>query len=170
LSFHLLKLANSAALGLTPHITSFGQAITLLGRRQLQRWLQLLLYARQQPDGLPNLLLPLAALRGAQLAALCEREGGGRDEQDMAFMAGVFSLLHLLFGMPMSDIITAPGLPPSVSGALLGREGRLGQLLTLVETPAPAAAALQAAGVERDHWWESQLHAWRWAIQVGRSV
>ena len=28
----------------------------------------------------------------------------------------------------------------------------------------------QAAGVSDEHWWSSQLHAYHWAIQVGRNV
>jgi EAL and modified HD-GYP domain-containing signal transduction protein len=96
LSFHLLKLVNSAAFSGGTHIASIGQAISRIGRRQLQRWLQLLLYARQHPDGPPNLLLPIAARRGAMLEELCKRDGGDRDEQDLAFMTGVFSLLDRL--------------------------------------------------------------------------
>jgi EAL and modified HD-GYP domain-containing signal transduction protein len=102
LSYHLLKLVNSAAFAAVPdHQLRPGDQP--LGRRQLQRWLQLLLYARQHPDGPPNLLLPLAALRAAQLEALCKRDGGDRDEQDLAFMTGVFSLLDRLFRMPMAE-------------------------------------------------------------------
>jgi EAL and modified HD-GYP domain-containing signal transduction protein len=32
-------------------------------------------------------------VRGAALEALCKRDGCDRDEQDIAFMTGVFSLL-----------------------------------------------------------------------------
>ena len=98
LSFHLLKLVNSAAFSRGTPITSFGQAISRLGRRQLQRWLQLLLYARHAA-GRPAQPAAAAggAARGALLEALCKRDGGDRDEQDLAFMAGVFSLLDRLF-------------------------------------------------------------------------
>lgn len=169
LSYHLLKLVNSAAFAVSTQITSFSQAINLLGRRQLQRWLQLLLYARQQPDGPPNLLLPLAALRGAQLEALCRHHGGSRDDQDLAFMTGVFSLLDRLLRMPMSDIAADLCLPDHVGGALLTRSGALGAWLRLAEG-SPSSQDLEAAGVDRAGWWDSQMHAFHWAIQVGRNV
>ncbi|MFP5393849.1 MAG: HDOD domain-containing protein [Gammaproteobacteria bacterium] len=76
LSYHLLKLANSAAFAVSTPIHSFGQAINVLGRRQLQRWLQLLLYARAQHDGPHNPMLPIAALRAGALEMLCRLEGG----------------------------------------------------------------------------------------------
>lgn len=169
LSYHLLKLVNSAAFAVSTQITSFNQAISLLGRRQLQRWLQLLLYARQQADGLPNLLLPLAARRGAQLEALCKQGGAERDDCDLAFMAGVFSLLDRLLQMPMAEIVADLHLPPHVSGALLERSGELGGWLRLTETH-PTPDAIAAAGLDAAGWWNSQLHAYHWAIQVGRNV
>ncbi|MBD8654363.1 HDOD domain-containing protein [Oxalobacteraceae sp. CFBP 13730] len=169
LAYHLLKLVNSAAFTISTQVTSFGQAITVLGRRQLQRWLQLLLYARQQPDGLPNLLLPLAARRGAQLEALARLQGDDRDAQDLAFMTGVFSLLDRLLHMPMTEIAAELYLPDEVAGALIDRSGQLGVWLALVDAN-PTGAALHEAGVSLEHWWHSQLHAYHWAIEVGRNV
>ena len=170
LSFHLLKLVNSAAFAVNTTITGYAQAIAVLGRRQLQRWLQLLLYARGGADGLPNLLLPLAALRAGQLEMLCKRDGGDRDEQDLAFMTGAFSLLDHLLGMHMAEIVGDLCLPEHVEAALLRREGVLGARLRLMEGGATHAAALAAAGVDPANWWSSQLHAYHWAIQVGRNV
>jgi EAL and modified HD-GYP domain-containing signal transduction protein len=170
LSYHLLKLVNSAAFSCGTPITSFGQAISRIGRRQLQRWLQLLLYAHQQPNGLPNLLLPLAALRGAALEALCKRDGGDRDEQDLAFMTGVFSLLDRLFHMPMADIVRDLCLPKHVEAALLRREGLLGRRLQLIEAGRAEPALLAGAGVDGLSWWQALLHAYHWAIQVARNV
>jgi EAL and modified HD-GYP domain-containing signal transduction protein len=169
LSFHLLKLVNSAAFTVGTEITGFSQAIAVLGRRQLQRWLQLLLYARQRADGPPNLLLPLAALRGAQLEELCRRDGGDRDAQDLAFMCGAFSLLDRLFDTGMEEIIGSLRLPQNVLDALLRREGKLGERLRLVEG-SPASGDLARAGIDHEGWWHSQLHAAHWAIQVSRNV
>ena len=167
LCFHLLKLVNSAAFALAEPIHNFNQAIAILGRRQMQRWLQLLLYARPDPDSLPNLLLPMAAQRGAQLEMLCKDAGGDRDAQDVAFMTGVFSLLDRLFAMPMAEVVRTLSLPDEVCEALLRRAGRLGRLLHFVEiTP----TTLETTAIGHDDWWRSQLHAYHWAIQVSRNV
>jgi EAL and modified HD-GYP domain-containing signal transduction protein len=170
LSYHLLKLVNSAAFSGGLDITSFAQAISRIGRRQLQRWLQLLLYARPHADSPPNLLLPLAALRGAMLEALCEREGGDRDAQDLAFMAGVFSLLDRLFHMPMAAIVADLRLPAHVEAALVQRDGVLGRRLQLAGCGRPDPALLAAAGIDAAAWWQASLHAHHWAIQVARNV
>jgi EAL and modified HD-GYP domain-containing signal transduction protein len=170
LSYHLLKLVNSAAFSVGTQITSFSQAISRLGRRQLQRWLQLLLYARPHPESPPNLMLPMAALRGAALEALCKRDGGDRDDQDLAFMTGVFSLLDRLFQMPMADVVQDLNLPEHVEAALLSRDGQLGQRLRLAEAGRPDPETLEGAGVDGPDWWQSQLHAYHWAIQVARNV
>lgn len=174
LSYHLLKLVNSAAFAAGAAVTTFQQAIQRIGRRQLQRWLQLLLYARRQPDGAPSLLLPLAALRGAALEEMCRRDGGNRERQDLAFMAGVFSLLDRLLRMPMADIVRDLHLPEEVEAALLRRDGLLGRRLRLAEQGMRDAAALAAllggAGIDAAVWWQVRLQACHWALQVARNV
>ncbi|QBE67082.1 HDOD domain-containing protein [Pseudoduganella lutea] len=170
LSYHLLKLVNSAAFGFTKPIHNFSQAINVLGRRQLQRWLQLLLYARPQQDGSPNLLLPEAARRAAQMEALCSLLGHDRDRQDLAFVVGVFALLDELLAMPMADIVAALPLDLDVVGALLDRAGPFGAMLALVEQPVPDPAAIAALGLTPEQFWQSQLQGWRWAIQVSRTI
>jgi len=170
LSHHLLKLVNSAAFSCGTEITSFGQAISRIGRRQLQRWLQLLLYARTQPEAPPNLLLPLAALRGALLEALCKRDGGDRDAQDQAFMAGAFSLLDRLFHMPMAALLADLHLPGHVDAALLRRDGLLGKRLALAAGTDAHKAQLEEVGIDAAGWWQARLTAFHWAIQVARNV
>ncbi|WP_093555860.1 HDOD domain-containing protein [Pseudoduganella namucuonensis] len=170
LAYHLLKVVNSAAFAPSSPIHSFGQAINVLGRRQLQRWLQLLLYARQAEDGAANALLPLAAVRAAQMEALVKQRGGDRDQQDMAFVVGVFSLLDVLLDMPMTEIVSALSLDLEVVMALLDRAGALGELLALVERDIADGGALRGLGLDHESWWASQLQAHHWAIQVSRNL
>jgi EAL and modified HD-GYP domain-containing signal transduction protein len=175
LSYHLLKLVNSVAFSLTKKIASFHQAITLLGRRQLQRWLQLLLYTRAGENEMANPLLPRAALRAGLAEALCERGGGSRDDKDRAFMVGMFSLLDVLFGMPLAEIMKPLNLADDVVAALTDRSGRFGPLLRAIEAgerplDERLAVALDAAGVSAEAWAQAIVQASRWAIQVSREA
>jgi c-di-GMP phosphodiesterase len=172
LSYQLLRLVNSVAFSLTQKITSFNQAIVILGRRQLQRWLQLLLYARPEGEG-RSPLLPRAALRGALMEALTD--GRGRDFQDRAFMAGMFSLLDVLLGGSLAEIVAPLNLADEVTAALLDRSGQVGALLKIVDAGdgsdfAALSAALTAAGIEREAWTRAVVRGYRWAIQVSRSI
>lgn len=135
LSYNLLRLVNSVAVGAKTRISSFHQAIALLGRRQLQRWLQLLIYADQMTHAnKPNPLLQLAAERGRQMELLTSAltTGGLPERSDAAFMTGIFSLLDVLLRMPMGEILGELPLPSAVAEALSAREGELGTLLAAV--------------------------------------
>ncbi len=101
---------------------------------------------------------------------LCKLRGGEREAQDLAFMTGVFSLLDVLFAMPMQEIVGALNLPPIAADALLLREGPLGELLILSETHAVTEAMLDRARLTPRQLWQSQLHAYHWAIQVSRNL
>ena len=171
LSYNLIKLVSSAAFAQTKSISSFSQAISLLGRRQLQRWLQLLLYAHQHESAAVNPLLPHAALRASMMEALIEGGGGSKDEQDRAFMVGMFSLLDILFGTPLAGILKQLSLPDDVMAALLDRNGRLGALLDLTEHAAsgsagPSHAQLSACGIDPKLYCTSMVKACAWAIQI----
>lgn len=174
LSYNLIKLVSSAAFAQTKNISSFSQAINLLGRRQLQRWLQLLLYAHQREGAAVNPLLPHAALRAGMMEALIEGFGGSKDEQDRAFMVGMFSLLDILFGTPLPEIIKQLSLPDDVMGALLDRSGRLGALLNLTECAIGdgaclSRAQLSACAVDLDLYCASIVKACAWAIQISEA-
>lgn len=170
LSYQLFRLLGSAAFTFKVEITSFTQAINLLGRRQLQRWLQLLLYARPAGnDGMRNSLLPKAAARAALMEALCRAYTDNRDEQDKAFLVGMFSLLDVLFGVPLEQILTPLKLGADITDALMAREGTFGQLLAIAvcaEEGTLTAQDLDDAGVAVDVFNHSLVHAYRWASRV----
>lgn len=172
LSVQLLRLVNSVAFAPTTRINSFAHAITLLGRRQLQRWLQLLLYASRASGAQGNPLLASAALRATLMEGLCKATGGDRAAQDEAFMVGMFSQLEALFSQPLATIIGPLHLAEEISAALLRREGRMGELLTLVaaaeQGPDVVAPALRRTGIGNEIWCKAQIEALRWTIQVSR--
>ncbi|MFC3374315.1 hypothetical protein ACFOLJ_00030 [Rugamonas sp. CCM 8940] len=66
-----------------------------------------------------------------------QAQGGDRDAQDLAFVTGVFSLLDVLLGMPMTEIVAALSLDLDVMAALLERSGPLARCCCWSNTPAP---------------------------------
>jgi len=134
LSFSLLRLTNSVAFGTSQKTTSVNHAIMKLGRRQLLRWLQLLLFAINNNATFPNPLLQLAATRGKFMELLARQiDRNNLGMEDHAYMVGIMSLMDTLLGMPLSEIISPLNLPNDVSSALLFRSGQLGKMLILLE-------------------------------------
>lgn len=173
LAFDLLRLVNSTSFAMRTEITSFAQAIMVLGRRQLQRWLQLLLFAhRKDGDDAPNILMQRAAERG-RLLELLAVVGNQTASREQAFMVGVFSLLDVLMAAPLADLLKSVALPEPVEAALLAHQGRLGALLELADA---AEASNQSAilgylgelGIAPSDFSRIQLEALTWALQVAR--
>ena len=135
LMINLLRLTNSVGVGARTRISSVRQAITVLGRRQLQRWLQLLLFSPDSNVDLAhNPLLQLAALRGRFMELLVERLlPGQRDLNDPAFITGLMSVVPAALGMSMTDVLAQVAVGSDVRLALAHREGTLGKLFALVE-------------------------------------
>ncbi|MEJ7805899.1 MAG: HDOD domain-containing protein [Telluria sp.] len=133
LSYHLLRLVNSLGMGVGRRITSFSQAILILGRQQLRRWVNLMLFAARQGDVRSRMLLARVAVRGRLLEQLARARGLDKHTQDQAFISGMFSLLGILFGMALTEVLAPLSMSDAVSDALLGYQGELGLMLRLCE-------------------------------------
>ena len=132
LAINMMRLTNSVATGVSTRITSLRQAIMVLGRRQLQRWLQLLLYTNPQGSQVANPLLQLAATRGRLMELLAAKLHPGRREfEDQAFMTGIMSLMPSLMGVPLAEILRGINIAGAVHDALERGDGELGLLLSL---------------------------------------
>jgi EAL and modified HD-GYP domain-containing signal transduction protein len=174
LSFNLLRLVNSVAMGLRNPVGSLNQALVVLGRRQLQRWIQLLIYTVGNASSRNTPLLQLAASRGRLMELLAEEQRpGSKDFHERAFMVGILSLLDILLDLPMPEILSQLSLNSEVREALLSHDGALGKLLSLTEylevANFDAAAEIMAkAGIPLATLTEAQLKTFSWVGDLDR--
>lgn len=131
LSYKLLRYINSAGFGLGVEIQSLKHAVTMLGYSPLYRWLSVLL-ATASKVGQSPVLMQTAVIRG-RFAELLGQGFLPKNEAENLFVAGMFSLLDSLLGMPMEEVLEKIQLSESVTQALLSREGMYGPFLALAE-------------------------------------
>lgn len=178
LGLNLLRLVNTPAFSVH-RIDSLRQALMVLGREQLQRWLQILLCAapgHQQPGMVP--LLAQATMRGRLMELIAQKvRPGNRSIADTAFTVGIMSLMDALFSMPMDVILQQLPVTEEVCDALLRRQGYYGQLLSLVEytewqrkTDTLLQQAIRDMKLSYSDLYMLQLAAFEWADHVTRGV
>lgn len=148
LSYHLLKLVNSLGMGTGRRVTSFSQAILILGRQQLRRWLNLMLFAAREGDVRSAMLLARVSVRARSMELLARETGLDKHNQEQAFMVGMFSLLGVLFGMPLNEVLAPLNIGDAAQQALLNKGGELGTLLALVEAAEQGDFAAVLAGLD----------------------
>jgi len=178
LGLTLLRLVNTPAFGLARRIDSLGQALVLLGRRQLQRWLQILLYADPGRRAFTSPLLVLAATRGKLLELIAENlHPGQRAVADTAFTVGIMSLMDTLFGSPMDAILQQISVAEAVSAALLDRSGLYGDMLKLAEYVERIEEArplllpiLRKLGLSIEQLYQLEVAAFEWSNSVSNAA
>lgn len=178
ISLNLLRLVNSRAAGPGHRIESVSHALTGLGRAQLQRWLQILLYA--SPGGRVELnspLLQMATTRGKLLELMTRRLWPiDADSADRAFTVGIMSLADALFAVPMADILDRVEVADEVRAALLHREGEFGTMLKVVEMLESAecgrafAALIKKLGLTAKEVRDIELAAFDWVQGLAYEV
>lgn len=178
LGLNLLRLANTPAFSVH-RIDSLRQALMVLGRNQLQRWLQIMLYADRRTEGRPMLpLLAQATTRGRMMELLAQKlRPGNRSIADTGFTVGIMSLMDTLFSMPMDEILHQIPVIEEVSDALLHRQGYFGKLLALVEytewhskTDTLLLQAIQELRLTHNDLYQLQLAAFEWSDHVTHSM
>lgn len=176
LTYNLLRLVNSVAIGLREKIKTLRHAIMVLGQQQLKRWILLALFAYKDTPGTISPLLEMAAMRGRLMELLAQKHpllGSDHEYVDSAFMTGLLSLIDVLFGVAMDDIVQQLNLDKDIGQALLAREGQLGGILLLAEkieqADFPSVLTLMAQSqLSLDHLLAAQLEAINWTNSLGR--
>ncbi len=178
IGLNLLRLVNTPAVSAGVRVDTLGQALLLLGRRQLQRWLQILLYVRPGTSAqFTSPLLQLATTRGKLLELMTQKLRPGQHQYaDIGFTVGIMSLMDTLFSMRMSEVVSSVRVNSKVSDALLFRHGELGNMLALVEQVEQAdggpatAAMLEQLQLSENELTAIQMAAYAWVNDYVRGI
>ncbi len=122
LSYKLLRFMNSAYFGFYERIRSIRQALTLLGLREVKKWVSLAALTSLASDR-PEELIVNSLVRARLCEQLALKIGLG-DRTSELFLMGMFSMIDAIAGKPMSEILGNLPITEEVKVALMGGENR----------------------------------------------
>jgi EAL and modified HD-GYP domain-containing signal transduction protein len=172
LCYSLLCYINSVGIGMQYKVSSIRNAIMLLGYDFLWRWLSLLVYAGIDLSAAQRVLLNTAIIRG-RLTELLGQINLPSKEANALFVAGNFSLLDALLGIPMEQALKRVNLPDEITRALLEHEGKYAPYLDLAQAFesnqwAQAARLCTQLNIELAAASRAHLAAIEWARMVAK--
>jgi EAL and modified HD-GYP domain-containing signal transduction protein len=143
IALKVLALANSPAAGLSAPVASLEQAIMVLGRQRLYRWLTVAMFRVGTPRDRDEALLEVAMTRARFLETVADGVLAKKDCDEL-FLVGLLSLFDVLLAMPLTKVLQLINLADEVTAVLLRSEGpyaRFLQLALAVEHGRSAQAA-----------------------------
>lgn len=172
LVYKLLMLVNSVGVGLHEKIHTIRHAITIIGREQLKRWVQIALFAGDGHQGADTPIMRLAVARATFMEELARAPShSGCFSPDEAFMVGILSVLKDLYEFSMEEAVSSLGLSDDIRNALAGRKGEMSVLLFLARMLEEneldeAAECFEVLGIPPSFVLDCQRKAFNW-IQAG---
>jgi c-di-GMP-related signal transduction protein len=165
--YRLLRYLNSSIFGLRSQIHSVRHALSMLGEREVRRWVRLVAAVGAGQDKPSDLLLS-ALVRGRFGELLQPLVPHG--ESDL-FLLGLLSLIDALLEMPMTDILDKIPLDRETKAVLLGQPSQLRPLYQLMLAHESgeweAAAQLsQSLHLDPEEVASSYWRAQQWAREV----
>lgn len=133
LTMNVLSMANLVRDDAAQRIESVEQAIVMIGRNRLIRWLHLLLFSSDDPNGMADPLCQLSSTRSTMMERLARSSSNPELNPERAALTGLLSLAPALLDLSVEEVCRKLALEYSVEKALLRREGPLGELLELIE-------------------------------------
>ena len=130
LCYKLLRYINSPYFGLRAEIRSIKQALMLLGPREIKNWVTLLSFMSMGSNNPPE-ILRASIIRANMCASIAPKVGLQRQDHEL-FIIGLFSLLDVLIGRPMEEILEEIPLSRSIKSALLGKPTRQKKILDMI--------------------------------------
>ncbi|MEY2929309.1 MAG: hypothetical protein RL033_58 [Pseudomonadota bacterium] len=123
----VLKRVNSAAFGFRSRVNSIRQALLALGEQELRKWVSLFCIAGMGEDR-PQELLVQSYVRAYLCEELANRSPSSRYRGE-AFLVGMLSLLDVVIGRPLPELLRELPISPEARSALLENKGPLSTML-----------------------------------------
>ena len=129
LTYKFLKFINSSYFNFIEEISSIKEAIMLIGKKELMKWLSILsvleISSNRNEEYTSNTVIR---------AKFCERIARiiGYKKKDDAFLVGLFSNLHLMMEKDVENVLKDLPINSNIKEALLGVESILRNILDLV--------------------------------------
>ena len=165
--YRLLRYLNSPMFGLNNEIHSVRHALSLLGERELRRWVRLVAAVGAGEDTTSDLVLS-ALVRGRFGELLSPQVAHG--ESDL-FLLGLLSMVDAMLEMPIAEVLEKIPLDHETKSVLLGQPSSLRPIYQLMlahecgewESAAKLAQSLRLESeVVAGYYWQAQ----RWARDV----
>jgi c-di-GMP-related signal transduction protein len=165
--YRLLRYLNSAVFGFQSEIHSVRHALSILGERDVRRWVRLVAAVGAGQDKTTDLVLS-ALVRARFGELLAPRVPHG--ESDL-FLLGLLSLIDAMLEMPMAEVLEKIPLDHETKAVLLGQPSVLGPVFRLMLAhesgdwtaagQLSASMRLNSEDVAGDYW-----QAQQWAREV----
>jgi len=121
LTFRLLRYLNSAFFGLRSEIRSVPHALSLLGERELRKWVAVVSVG-VLADGKPDELMTIPLVRGRFCELLAPLAGMPAEANDL-FLMGLLSVMDAILDQPLESIMAELPVRKEIKNALLSRTG-----------------------------------------------
>jgi c-di-GMP-related signal transduction protein len=169
--YRLLRYLNSAVFGFKKEIHSVRHALSILGERDLRRWVRLIAAVGAGQEKTSDLVLA-ALVRGRFCELLAPKVAHG--ESDL-FLMGLLSLIDAMLETPMPAVLEKIPLDSATNAVLLGQPSALFpvfQLMLAHESGEWEMAAALSAGLRLDAdkvaacYWQAQ----QWARELSMEL
>ena len=130
LSYRILRLVNSAYYGLRYRLSSIKHALAVLGIENIKKYVTLLTI-EQMTDDKPDELCRMSLIRGHFLESLAPLVGMRKAKNDL-FLLGLFSLMDIMTGVTMQEVVELTQLSENIAVPLLTGKGKKADMLNLI--------------------------------------
>ena len=130
-SHKLLRYLNSFAFGFPSNIKSIRHGISLLGQRQMKVWASMVAMTSLVENKIEEVVV--TSFIRANMCEWLATQTGMQSRKEGYFLLGLFSVLDTILGLPMPEVLAQLPLPEDINDALLLRNNRLADMLSMVQ-------------------------------------